>query len=73
MDTMEWVCTVAAIMATLAIIARIVLWTSRRSHRLASEGQSPTVDPTELCETAHHTEANDKAHSSVATHSEKKT
>ena len=72
MNAMDWICTVAAIMATLAIIARVVLWTSRRSHQLASQRQSSTENPTELSKTGHGTELNDKAPSEVEGQSQKK-
>jgi len=56
---MNWVCSVAAIMVAVAVALRLLWWA--RSHRLASQRQSLTESPTELCKTEHGAgEGNDK-------------
>jgi len=55
---MNWVSSVAAILVAVAVVFRLLWWA--RSHRLATQQQSSTENPTELCKTEHATEVNDK-------------
>jgi len=68
---MNWLCSVAAIMVAVAIVFRLLWWAFERSHQLASQRQSSTENPTELCKTGHGTEVNDKAPSEVKAQSQK--
>jgi hypothetical protein len=56
---MNWMSGVAAIMVAVAVVLRLLWWA--RSNRLATQRQSLTENPTELCKTEHATEVNDKA------------
>ena len=55
---MNWVSSVAAILIAVAVVFRLLWWA--RSHRLATQQQSSTENPTELCKTEHATEVIDK-------------
>jgi len=48
---MNWMSGVAAIMVAVAVVLRLLWWA--RSHRLATQRQSLTENPTELCKTEH--------------------
>jgi hypothetical protein len=66
---MNWMSGVAAIMVAVAVVLRLLWWA--RSHRLATQRQSLTENPTELCKTEHATEVNDKAPGVVKAQSQK--
>jgi len=50
---MNWVFSVAAVMVAVAVAFRLLWWAVDRSHRLASQRQSPTENSTESCKTEH--------------------
>ena len=66
---MNWMSGVAAIMVAVAVVFRLLWWA--RSHRLATQQQSSTENPTELCKTEHATEVIDKTPGVVKAQSQK--
>jgi hypothetical protein len=50
---MNWMFGVAAIMVAVAVVLRLLWWASGRSHRLAGQGQTLAEKPTDLSETGH--------------------
>ena len=58
---MNWVSSVAVIVVAVAIVLRLLWWAFGRSHRLASQQQTPAENPTDLSKTGHGAEeGNDK-------------
>jgi hypothetical protein len=66
---MNWVCSVAVIVVSVAVALRLLWWA--RSHRLASQRQTSAENPTELCKTTHGADVSDKAPGKVEAQSKK--
>jgi hypothetical protein len=66
---MNWLFTAVTIMVAMAVVLRLLWWA--RSHRLASQRQTPAENPTELCKTTHGADVTDKAPGKVEAQSKK--